>query len=85
MDERGRLLIRADANAQMGTGHLMRCLALGQAWQAQGGNTIFITVCDSEGVLQRPRGEDFRTLELEKTHPDLDEGGSELGCVAGAL
>jgi len=31
------LLIRADADTQIGTGHLMRCLALGQAWQDAGG------------------------------------------------
>lgn len=27
------LFIRADANTRMGTGHVMRCIALGQAWQ----------------------------------------------------
>lgn len=27
-----RLVIRADAGAEMGTGHVMRCLALAQAW-----------------------------------------------------
>lgn len=33
--------MRADSNAQIGTGHLMRCLALAQAWQSAGGRAIF--------------------------------------------
>ena len=37
-----RLLIRADAGAHMGTGHLMRCLALAQAWQDAGGSCVFL-------------------------------------------
>lgn len=36
------LLIRADANTQIGTGHVMRCLALAQAWQDAGGHVIFL-------------------------------------------
>ena len=31
------LVIRADANGSVGTGHLMRCLALGQVWRDHGG------------------------------------------------
>jgi UDP-2,4-diacetamido-2,4,6-trideoxy-beta-L-altropyranose hydrolase len=69
MNERGCLLIRADANAQMGTGHLMRCLALAQAWQAQGGEALFITACDSNGLLQRLWDEEFRVIELEEAYP----------------
>lgn len=37
----GTLLIRADADVAMGTGHVMRCLALSEAWCAQGGEAVF--------------------------------------------
>lgn len=35
------LVLRADASAQMGTGHVMRSLALAQAWQDAGGTAVF--------------------------------------------
>lgn len=36
------LIIRTDADTRIGVGHLMRCLALGQAWQDAGGSVILV-------------------------------------------
>ena len=58
----GHLIIRADANSRIGTGHLMRCLALAQAWKDSDGRVIFITACESAGLLQRLCGEGFEVF-----------------------
>ena len=47
------LIIRADADTERGTGHVMRCLALTQACIAQGGMVTFITDCEATGLLDR--------------------------------
>ena len=36
------LLLRTDVNAHIGSGHLMRCLAIAQAWQDRGGRVVLV-------------------------------------------
>jgi UDP-2,4-diacetamido-2,4,6-trideoxy-beta-L-altropyranose hydrolase len=67
------LIIRADVSPQIGTGHLMRCLALAQAWKDDGGKVIFITACQGEGLLQRLREEEFDIHLLARPHPDAGD------------
>ena len=67
---KGNLIIRADASTQTGSGHLMRCLALAQAWKDAGGEVTFITACQNEGLLQRLQFEGFEVYVLACSHPD---------------
>jgi UDP-2,4-diacetamido-2,4,6-trideoxy-beta-L-altropyranose hydrolase len=64
------LVIRVDANAYMGTGHLMRCMALAQGWKARGGQAAFITACESDGLCRRLSDEGFQVITIERSYPD---------------
>jgi len=63
MSAAGLLLIRADAGTQMGTGHVMRCLALAQHWRDAGGEVMFVTACDTPALLERLNAESSALLE----------------------
>ena len=69
MNSTQSLLIRADANTHMGTGHLMRCIALAQAWQAKNRPVTFITACDNPALLNRLQNEEFNVVELPSAYP----------------
>jgi UDP-2,4-diacetamido-2,4,6-trideoxy-beta-L-altropyranose hydrolase len=63
------LVIRADANAHIGTGHLMRCLALAQGWKDSGGEVVFTTACPNDNLLGRLYGEGFTVHKIENPYP----------------
>jgi UDP-2,4-diacetamido-2,4,6-trideoxy-beta-L-altropyranose hydrolase len=53
------LLIRADASVAMGTGHVMRMIALAQAWKQSGGNAVFVSANITPPLEQKIWDEGF--------------------------
>ena len=89
MRKQFKLIIRTDATVPIGTGHLMRCFALAQAWQGNeqdrgGSKVIFLSHCDSEALRQRIIDEGFEFIPIEKPHPDPSDLNQTLKYLEGS-
>jgi UDP-2,4-diacetamido-2,4,6-trideoxy-beta-L-altropyranose hydrolase len=65
----GQLTIRADANAAKGIGHLMRMIALGQAWKDAGGSVLFLGMVEATTLRKRILAEGFKLVDIDEPHP----------------
>ncbi len=75
------LIIRADASTQIGTGHLMRCLALAQAWREARGQVTFVMAMETPMLEDRLRSVGIRTLHLS-VQPGSDDDAIKTASLA---
>jgi len=54
------LLVRVDSGINLGSGHVMRCLALAQAWQDGVGDVVFVLATESPNAEARLTAEGLR-------------------------
>ena len=64
-ERRKRLLIRADGGATIGAGHVMRCLALAQAWRKSGGDVWFAHAEIAPPLAARLQREGFSSIQFD--------------------
>ena len=58
------LLVRVDSGINLGSGHVMRCLALAQAWQDGVGDVVFVLATESPNAEARLTAEGFEALHI---------------------
>jgi len=67
------LVIRADGDTRMGTGHVMRCLALGQAWQDEGGKVALVMAPAAPALESRVQSEGMEVSRLAAVPGSLED------------
>lgn len=67
------VVFRADANTRIGTGHIMRCLALAQHWRDAGGHSVFATCMSAPSLEARLKSEGMDVIQFPVRRGGVDD------------
>jgi len=76
-----KILFRADAFPPIGTGHLMRCIAVAQSIQNAGIDVVFYTRCQPPALIQLLLNEQFKVI----THNNIQGGDADVTATINVL
>ncbi len=79
---RPSLLIRADASLEIGVGHIMRCLALCQAWIDDGGQAAFVCAALPDTVAHRLKIEGVPLFPIHAVVGSTEDAEATLRVAA---
>jgi UDP-2,4-diacetamido-2,4,6-trideoxy-beta-L-altropyranose hydrolase len=71
-----KVVIRADASLQIGTGHVMRCLTLAEALKEKGSKVEFICREHEGNLIDLIQGKGFKVNTLSMTENDIEMSNS---------
>ncbi len=72
------LIIRADATARIGIGHVMRCLSLGESWAGEKKN-FFLGQVENKTLVNRIKGNGFQFKSIPAVYPNPDDLSQTIG------
>jgi UDP-2,4-diacetamido-2,4,6-trideoxy-beta-L-altropyranose hydrolase len=75
------LLFRTDGSATIGTGHVMRCIALAQALQDTGGQAAFAVAESTPGIQARLAEESCAVLAVSGAAGGKDDSSHTIACA----
>ena len=78
------IVIRADASPEIGIGHIMRCIALAQAWRRSGGEALFVAAEYTPSVQQRMERERFSITSIACPRGSLEDAQNTIRIASAA-